>query len=63
MSTGRLPLQQTVRHSPTGLAVTRSMATVRAALPFLRALLLAGLVIILIMIGFPAILAISAATP
>jgi hypothetical protein len=37
------------------------MATLRAVLPFARALILAVLVTALIMIGFPAILAIASA--
>jgi hypothetical protein len=38
-----------------------SMTTLRAALPLVRALILAGIVTMLIMIGLPAILGIAAA--
>ena len=37
------------------------MATLRAAMPFVRALILAGLAIALILFGLPAILGIAAA--
>jgi hypothetical protein len=37
------------------------MGTVRAAFPFVRALVLAALVTLLIMVGLPAMLAIAAA--
>ena len=50
-----------MHHSPGGLAVTRSMAMIRAALPFVRALILAGLVTVLILFGLPAVLTIAAA--
>jgi hypothetical protein len=45
-----------------GLAVTGSMATIRAALPLIRALIVAGLVTALIMVGLPAMLEIAAAS-
>jgi hypothetical protein len=41
--------------------VTRSMTSLRAAIPFVRVLVLAALVTLLIMIGLPALLAIAAA--
>jgi len=61
MSTGSPDPQPQVRHTAGGLAVTRSMATIRAALPFVRALILAGLAIVLILFGLPAVLAFAAA--
>lgn len=51
------------RHSTNALAVTRSMTTVRAALPLVRALILAGLAVVLILFGLPAVLSAAAATP
>jgi hypothetical protein len=56
MSTGILPAEPTVRHTSDGLSVTRSMVVLRAAAPFIRALILAGIVTALIMIGLPAVL-------
>lgn len=52
-----------VRHSTDALAVTRSMTTFRAALPLVRALILAGLAVAIILFGLPAILAFGAASP
>ena len=63
MTTGTLPAEEVVRHTSDGLAVTRSMARFRAAVPFLRALILVGIVIVLIMFGLPRVLAIAAAAP
>jgi len=63
MSTGSLPAEQIVRHTADGLPVTRSMASFRAAVPFIRALILVGIVIALIMFGLPQVLAIAAAAP
>lgn len=39
------------------------MTTFRAALPFVRAIILAGLAIVLILFGLPAVLAFGAVTP
>lgn len=61
MTTGSVPAEQIVRHTSTGLPVTRSMTRFRAAVPFLRALVLVGIVIVLIMFGLPRVLAIAAA--
>jgi hypothetical protein len=61
MSSGTLPAEQLARHSAEGLPVTRTMTVLRAAAPFLRALILAGIVTALIMIGLPRVLAIAAA--
>lgn len=62
MSTSPLHRNGIVRHSPDGLAVTGSMTTIRAALPLIRALILAGLVTVLIMVGLPVMLEIAAAS-
>jgi len=64
MSSGQLRSQPTLRHTAGAAAVTRSMTTLRAAMPFVRAIVLVGLVVVLIMFGLPAVLAIgAAATP
>jgi hypothetical protein len=60
MSTGMLPAEPLLRHTADGLSVTRSMAVLRAAAPFIRALILASVVTVLIMVGLPAVLAIAA---
>jgi len=62
MSTSSLHRNRIARHSMDGLAVTGSMATIRAALPLIRALIVAGLVTALIMVGLPAMLEIAAAS-
>ena len=62
MSTGIFPPDRIARHTVDVMPVTRSMALLRAAVPFLRALVLAGIVTALIMIGLPAVLAIAAAS-
>jgi hypothetical protein len=61
MSTGRVPVQQLVRHTSRSLAVPLTMSTVRAALPLIRALILATIVTLLIMVGLPTLLAAAAA--
>ena len=61
-STGMLPADQLARHRSDGMPVISSMAVLRAAAPFLRALILAGIVTAIIMIGLPAVLAIAAAS-
>ena len=43
------------------MAVTLSMSTVHAAMPFIRALILATIVTLLIMVGLPTLLAAAAA--
>jgi hypothetical protein len=62
MTTQTLPAETVSRHSADGLPVTGSMASFRAAAPFLRAIILAGIVTALIMIGLPAVLAIASAS-
>ena len=54
-------LNRQPRHTSSALAVTRSMETLRAAVPFVRVLVLAGLVILLVMVVLPAMLGIAAA--
>jgi hypothetical protein len=61
MSTGSLPAEHISRHNARSLPVTRSMARFRAAAPLLRALILVGVVIVLIMFALPRVLAIAAA--
>ena len=60
MLTGAIRRQRTVRHTIGGVAVTGTMTTFRAAIPFVRALVLAGLAILLILFGLPAVLAYAA---
>lgn len=61
MTTGSLPARTTVRHTAHRLPVTGSMASLRSAMPFIRAAILAGVVTMLIMVGLPAVLAIASA--
>jgi hypothetical protein len=61
MSTSPVPVEQSVRHTPRSLAVPVTMENVRAALPLLRALVLATIVTLLIMIGLPTLLEAAAA--
>ena len=63
MLTGRRHTGAVVRHSTDALAVTGSMTTIRLALPFVRALVLASLAVVLILFGLPAVLAFAAASP
>jgi hypothetical protein len=63
MSTGRGRTTAAMRHSTGTLVVTRSMTTFRAAMPLVRALLLAGLAVVLILFGLPAVLSAAAASP
>ena len=56
-----LPAEPLVRHTADGMPVTRTMTLLRAAAPLLRALILAGVVTALIMVGLPAVLAIARA--
>lgn len=61
MSTGTLPAEPLVRHSSDGLAVIDSMTRFHAAVPLIRAMILAVVVTALIMVGLPAVLAIASA--
>ncbi|HSH22293.1 MAG TPA: hypothetical protein VK992_06745 [Candidatus Caenarcaniphilales bacterium] len=49
------------RHSVAEPSVTRAVETLRAAMPFVRPLVLAVIATALIMIGLPAVLALGAA--
>lgn len=62
MSTGPVPVGSHVRHTQRGLAVPMSMSTVRSAIPLIRALILATIVTLLIMVGLPTLLAAAAAS-
>lgn len=62
MSTGTMPAQQLIRHTSEGRPVTPSMTRFHAAAPFIRLLILAGVVTALIMVGLPAVLAIASAS-
>ena len=61
MSTSPIPVDPLVRHTSRSLAVPLSMNAVRAAFPLIRALILATVVTLLIMIGLPTLLAAAAA--
>jgi hypothetical protein len=61
MSTQPVKVEASARHTVRSQAVPMTMDTVRAALPLLRALVLATLVTLLIMIGLPTLLAAAAA--
>jgi hypothetical protein len=60
--TTEVPIVDVARHSAESPAVTPAMARIRAAAPFLRALVLVAIVIVLIMFALPRVLAIAAAT-
>lgn len=62
MRTDSLPAEEIVRHTSGSAPVTRSMARFRNAVPFLRALILVGIVVVLIMFALPRVLAIAAAS-
>jgi len=61
MSSGSVPAERVVRHTPRALVVPLTMQTVRAAYPLIRALILATIVTLLIMVGLPQLLAAAAA--
>lgn len=61
MSSGPVPANRVIRHTPRPLAVPLTMQTVRAAYPLIRAVLLATIVTLLIMVGLPQLLAAAAA--
>jgi hypothetical protein len=61
MSTAPVPAERVLRHTPRTLAVPLTMQTVRAAFPLIRALFLALIVTLLIMVGLPQLLAAAAA--
>jgi len=61
MTTGPIPAERVLRHTPHVRAVPLTMQTVRAAFPLVRALVLAVIVTLLIMVGLPQLLAAAAA--
>jgi hypothetical protein len=61
MSSGSVPAGRTMRHTTKALVVPLTMQTVRAAYPLIRALVLATIVTLLIMVGLPQLLAAAAA--
>ena len=61
MTTSSLQADSEARHNVDDLAVTSAMARWSVALPFIRALILAGIVVFLIMFGLPRVLAFAAA--
>jgi hypothetical protein len=61
MSTGPVPAERVLRNNSRMLDVQVTMQTVRAAFPIIRALILATIVTLLIMIGLPQLLAAAAA--
>jgi len=61
MPNGPVQAEPTLRHTPRPLAVPLTMQTVRAAFPLIRALILATIVTLLIMVGLPQLLAAAAA--
>ena len=61
MSTGPVPADRVMRHTDRALDVPMAMHTVRAAFPLIRALILATIVTLLIMVGLPQLLAAAAA--
>ena len=61
MTTTSLQAQENGRHNSDERSVKTSMARWSVALPFIRALILAAIVIVLIMFGLPRVLAFAAA--
>ena len=61
MTTGPVPAETFERHTPRNPAVPPTMNLVHAALPLIRALILATIVTLLIMVGLPQLLAAAAA--
>ena len=61
MTTRTLEVETEIRHNADDLPVTSAMARWSFALPLIRALILAGIVIVLIMFGLPRVLAFAAA--
>ena len=59
--TTEVPIVDVPRHSAERPAVSPTMARIRAAAPFLRALVLVAIVIVLIMFALPRLFAIAAA--
>lgn len=61
MPNGPVQTETTLRHTSRPLAVPLTMQTVRAAFPLIRAVILATIVTLLIMVGLPQLLAAAAA--
>ena len=61
MSSAPVPVDAAVRHTTRTPAVPVAMQTVRAAFPLIRAVILATIVTLLIMVGLPQLLAAAAA--
>jgi hypothetical protein len=61
MTTGPVSAERVARNTEHPLAVPLTMQTVRAAFPIIRALILATIVTLLIMVGLPQLLAAAAA--
>jgi len=61
MTTSSLHAEHDTRHNVDDRSVTTAMARWSVALPFIRALILAAIVVFLIMFGLPRVLAIAAA--
>jgi hypothetical protein len=61
MSSAPVPVDGVVRHTARTSAVPVTMQTVRAAFPLIRAVILATIVTLLIMVGLPQLLAAAAA--
>ncbi len=61
MASGPVQAESGLRHTTRLPAVPVTMQTVRAAFPLIRALILAMLVTLLIMVGLPQLLAAAAA--
>ena len=62
MTTGPIPAERVLRHTVRVRPVPLTMETVRAAYPLIRALILAIIVTLLIMVGLPQILTAAAAS-
>ena len=61
MTSSSLQADHEMRHNGRDQSVTTAMARWSFALPFIRALILAAIVIVLIMFGLPRVLAFAAA--
>ena len=62
MTTGPVSAERPTRHTDGALGVPLAMESVRAAFPIIRALVLATIVTLLIMVGLPQLLAAAAAS-
>ena len=62
MTTGSLPVEEFARNTGSPSDVQRTMSPLYTAMPFLRAIILAVIVTVLILFGLPAVLAIASAS-